>query len=286
MTVRLPEWFKQKMPDPAVMAGMNKLFIRLGLHTICHSALCPNIGICFGKHTATFLILGDVCTRNCTFCAVAKGEPLPVDENEPGNIARAVEYLGLRHVVVTSVTRDDLADGGASHFARVISTIKRQTEALVEVLVPDFKGSRISAEVVVSAHLDVFSHNVETVPRLYPAVRPRANFRRSVGLLKYAKQVEASVVTKSGLMVGLGETHSEILEVMQTLRDVSCDLLTIGQYLSPSPAHHPVVSFYTPEEFAELRETALGLGFRGVESAPLVRSSYNAAQLYNEALAP
>ncbi len=283
MPERLPAWFKQKVPDAGAVKEMYGLLDGLELHTICQSALCPNIGECFARHTATFLILGDTCTRNCTFCAVTKGRPIPVDPDEPAHIADAVTRLGLKYVVVTSVTRDDLPDGGAAHFARVISGLKQNSDVLAEVLVPDFQGDTAAIETVVRAGPGILNHNIETVPRLYPTVRPMANFQRSLELLGLAKKLDAGIITKSGLMVGLGETREEVVEAMRALRGVSCDLVTIGQYLQPSAKHHPVVRFLPPQEFEELAEIARSMGFRDVASAPLVRSSFHAAQLYRHA---
>lgn len=284
MTGRLPPWFKKKMPDPRLLSSMKDLFDGLSLHTICESALCPNQGDCFSQRTAAFLLLGDICTRNCTFCAVKKGAPCPVDENEPQNLAQAVEGLGLRYVVITSVTRDDLPDGGASHFAKTIALLKGKDEGLtVEVLIPDFCGSFHSLKTVVDAHPDVINHNLETVPRLYLEVRPKADFQRSLRLLEQAKELDPQIVIKSGLMVGLGETRDELLWVMEELRKVNCDLLTIGQYLQPSAHHHPVIRFVPPEEFLEYESTGKAMGFCDVASAPLVRSSFNARQLYEKA---
>lgn len=284
MRERLPPWFKKKVPDPRVLASMRALFDELSLHTICENALCPNLGDCFSNRTATFLLLGDICTRNCTFCAVKKGVPCPVDEKEPQHLAEAVEKLGLRHVVITSVTRDDLPDGGAAHFARTIARLQEQDMGLtVEVLIPDFGGSLRSLKMVVDAHPDVINHNLETVPRLYPQVRPKADFQRSLRLLGQARELDSHIVTKSGLMVGLGETRDELLQAMEELRKVNCDLLTIGQYLQPSAHHHPVVRYVPPEEFVEYESLGKAMGFCDVASAPLVRSSFNAAQLYEKA---
>lgn len=283
MTERLPSWFKKRMPPPGVMAEMNTLLGSLHLNTVCQSAICPNIGDCFTRHTATFLILGNTCTRNCTFCAVNKGEPEPLDVNEPEHIVEAVGKLNLRHVVITSVTRDDLPDGGAEHFSRVINLLKRQDRQMtVEVLVPDFEGSLAALEIVMAAHPDVLNHNVETVPRLYPEVRPMADFKRSVELLRAAKTIDPGAITKSGLMVGLGETTDEVRDVMVSLREAGCDMLTIGQYLQPSPRHHPVISFVPPEQFDEFARLGKQMGFREVASAPLVRSSFEAASLFGK----
>jgi len=284
MRERLPPWFKKKVPDPRVLASMRSLFDELSLHTICENALCPNLGDCFSNRTATFLLLGDICTRNCTFCAVKKGVPCPVDEKEPQHLAEAVEKLGLRHVVITSVTRDDLPDGGAAHFARTIARLQEKDKGLtVEVLIPDFGGSLRSLKMVVDAHPDVINHNLETVPRLYPQVRPKADFQRSLRLLGQARELDSHIVTKSGLMVGLGETRDELLQAMEELRKVNCDLLTIGQYLQPSAHHHPVVRYVSPEEFVEYESLGKAMGFCDVASVPLVRSSFNAAQLYEKA---
>jgi lipoic acid synthetase len=260
---------------------MRKLMRDLKLHTVCDSAQCPNRTECFRQNTATFLILGDICTRNCTFCAVNKGKPLTPDPQEPGHVVAAVKRLGLRYVVVTSVTRDDLPDGGASQFARTVTAIRESDPGImVEVLVPDFMGSPSALQTVIDSSPNVINHNVETVPRLYPEVRPRADYQRSIGLLKQTRDTTKEMVTKSGLMLGLGESRAEVIAVMTDLRQAGCDLLTIGQYLQPSPGHHPVVEFVTPEEFEEYGKTGRQLGFRYVVSAPLVRSSFHAAETY------
>lgn len=283
MKGRLPAWFKHKPPDPQIMLSMTGLLHGLSLHTICESALCPNIGQCFSHKTATFLILGDICTRNCTFCAVRRGIPSPVDESEPQHLLEAVEKLDLSYVVITSVTRDDLADGGASQFVRVISLLHQSRNGItVEVLIPDFLGSTQALKAVVEAGPEVINHNVETVPRLYPEVRPRADYSRSVELLHMVKRLDPKIVTKSGLMLGLGETREEVIEVMSDLREAGCDLLTIGQYLQPSPKHHPVVRYVPPEEFSEYEQVGKDIGFTDVASAPLVRSSFRAAELYSK----
>lgn len=284
MKGRLPPWFKQKLADPKIMSTMQELLDGLSLHTICENAHCPNIGRCFSEGTATFLILGDVCTRNCTFCAVKKGTPTPVDEEEPQHLLEAVERLGLSYIVITSVTRDDLADGGASQFARTIRLLHKNREgAAVEVLIPDFCGSVDALKTVVEASPEVINHNIETVPHLYPAVRPGADYTRSLELLYMVKELAPEIVTKSGLMLGLGETRTEVLEAMSDLREANCDLLTIGQYLPPSLKHHPVVRFVPPEEFAEYEGIGKNMGFIQVASAPLVRSSFKAAELYAKA---
>jgi lipoic acid synthetase len=248
-----------------------------GLHTVCEEARCPNIGECFQNGTATFLILGDVCTRACAFCAVTSGRPARLDLAEPLRVARAASCLGLRHAVVTSVTRDDLPDGGASVFAATIRAIRRLSPGTsVEVLISDFQGSRQAMAAVMAAGPDILNHNVETVPRLYRRVRPKAVYGRSLELLARAREMDGDVITKSGLMVGLGEEHEELLAVMADLLAAGCDVLTIGQYLQPTPRHRPVARYYHPDEFAELARAGRRLGFRHVEAGPLVRSSYHA----------
>ncbi len=281
MSGRLPPWFKQRLADPDVMSSMHGLLDGLKLHTICQSALCPNIGRCFTAGTATFLILGDVCTRRCTFCAVQKGRPGPVDEAEPEHLLEAVRKMGLSYVVITSVTRDDLPDGGAYQFTRTVTLLRENMEGImVEVLVPDFRGSEEAVRVVVESGPQVINHNVETVPRLYPEVRPGADYARSLELLYTVKNLDPSIATKSGLMLGLGESREEVIEVMSDLRETNCDLLTIGQYLQPSAQHHPVIRFMPPEEFAEYEVIGREMGFAEVASSPLVRSSYRATELY------
>jgi lipoic acid synthetase len=248
---------------------------------VCESAKCPNIGECFSHRTATFMILGSACTRNCTFCAVEHADPQPVDPDEPDRVAAAAAELGLRHVVVTSVTRDDLPDGGAEHFAQTIRAVRaRLPEASVEVLTPDFEGREGDMAAVAAAGPDVYNHNVETVPRLYSRVRPEAEYARSLHLLEYVKRSCAQSVTKSGLMVGLGETDAEVVDVLRDLRAVGCDSITVGQYLRPSPRHLPVERYVPPEQFAEYARAATELGFGHVASAPFVRSSYNAAEAW------
>ena len=281
MRTRLPVWFKQNLPNPKIMATMKSLMDGLGLHTICKSAVCPNIGECFSQKTATFLILGNVCTRNCTFCAVKKGEATLVDNEEPQHVLEAVEKLGLRYVVITSVTRDDLPDGGASQFARTIRLLRaNRMDMVVEVLIPDFLDCAGAVRSVVEAEPQVINHNVETVPHLYQKVRPEADYRRSIELLLSVKKLNPKVITKSGLMLGLGETKDQVIRVMEDLREANCDLLTIGQYLQPSRKHHPIVRFVPPAEFAGYKQIGKGMGFSGVASAPLIRSSFQAAELY------
>jgi lipoic acid synthetase len=274
---RHPPWLKVRAPGGPGFAETLATVRDLGLHTVCEEAHCPNVGECWGHRTATFMLLGDTCTRNCAFCAVAHGRPLPVDPGEPGRVAMAVERLGLRHVVVTSVDRDDLADGGAAHFAATARAItERLPSCRVEVLVPDFRGDREAVRTVVGSPIDVFNHNVETVPRLYRRVRPGARYERSLDVLRTAATARAGVLTKAGLMLGLGETRGELEHVFDDLRDAGCGILTIGQYLRPSRDHLPVERYVPPEEFAALGRVALRRGFRHVESGPLVRSSYHA----------
>jgi lipoic acid synthetase len=285
LSQRLPEWFKQKLPRAGETVAVERLLSQLKLHTVCEGAHCPNMGECFSHGTATFMIMGDICTRNCTFCAVNKGFPPPLDPEEPAHVTQAVRQLGLNYVVITCVTRDDLPDGGAAHFSATIHALHDKMPALkVEVLVSDLKGSIESIRTVVSAGPDVFSHNLETVPRLYPEVRPMAGYQRSLDVLRMAKESDAHIITKSGLMLGLGETSQEVVDVMRDLIRSGCDLLSLGQYLAPSAANHPVVTFVTPAEFAEYEQIGLREGFKGVASAPLVRSSFRAFELYDRAM--
>jgi lipoyl synthase len=277
-----PEWLKKRLPEAASLRSMEALLRRRGLHTVCESALCPNLGECFGKGTATFLIMGDICTRNCGFCGVTSAVPVPVDPEEPGKVAEAVAGLGLRHVVVTSVTRDDLPDGGAAHYVATIRAIREAVpEATIEVLVPDFAGNASAAARVLSEHPDVFNHNLETVPRLYPMVRPQAMYERSLALLKQAAE-QGSAVVKTGLMVGLGETPEEVRAVLGDARAVGVDVITIGQYLRPSSCHLPVVEYVHPRTFAEYGVWGDELGLQ-VHSAPFVRSSFQAGESFAEA---
>jgi lipoyl synthase len=280
---RLPDWLVKPIPQGKNLIEVRRLLHQLRLHTVCESAECPNLGECFSKLTATFMIMGNVCTRNCRFCAVKGGITEPLESNEPDRIAKAAGHLGLSHVVVTSVTRDDLVDGGANHFAQTIVTLREANRtATVEVLVPDFQGSQEAIDEVVRAKTDIFNHNLETVPRLYEKVRPQANYQRSLELLKVVKEFDANILTKSGLMVGLGETNAEILRVMDDLRQVDCDFLTIGQYLRPSEDHVPVARFVSPKEFEELAAGGREKGFKGIAAAPFVRSSYRAGELYRQ----
>ncbi|NLY18848.1 MAG: lipoyl synthase [Clostridiaceae bacterium] len=274
-----PEWLRIKARSTIDHKIVEEILDKFHLNTVCDEAACPNRGECFAKKTATFMILGNVCTRGCTFCNVSKGKPVPVDSDEPGNIAIAVASLGLKHAVITSVTRDDLPDGGSGHFAKVISEIKKEAQHItVEVLIPDFKGATEDLKKVINAKPDIINHNVETVPRLYSEVRPQANYHRSVDLLKKVKAMNKSIFTKSGIMLGLGETTDEILEVFKDLREANCDFLTVGQYLAPSSAHHPIVEYVHPDKFKMLREEAYEMGFLYVASGPFVRSSYMAEE--------
>lgn len=282
---RLPPWLKKRLPHGGAVAETRAILEELGLETVCRSAHCPNLPECFARHTATFMILGSRCTRNCRFCAVDHGDPDPVREDEPQAVAEAAARMNLRHVVVTSVTRDDLPDGGAGHFARVIRAVRRRLpDARVEVLTPDFQGDRAAIETVIKAEPDIFNHNVETVPRLYADIRPQADYARSLEVLRLAGEFASSggrrIYTKSGLMVGCGETREELLAVFGDLRGGGCEILTIGQYLAPSDSHFPVQKFVPPEEFAELEAEARTSGFPAVASGPFVRSSYNAQALF------
>ncbi|WP_333785089.1 lipoyl synthase [Thermocrinis sp.] len=265
---------------------LKKLLRNAKLHTVCEESRCPNISECFSSGTATFMILGDTCTRGCSFCNLKRGKSLPVDEEEPYRLLETVKLLNLKYVVITSPTRDDLKDGGASHFAKCIRLLKENIEGIkVEVLIPDFGGSYDSLKVVLDAKPDVLNHNVETVPRLYAQVRKGADYKRSLEILKSAKELKSDIHTKSALILGFGEREDEIIKVMQDLRSVDCDILTIGQYYQPSVKHHPVVKYYTPEEFEKLKEIALSLGFKYVVSGPNVRSSYKAYHVvYNYSL--
>jgi len=274
---RHPEWIKVRAPGGDGFAATKRVVKSLALHTVCEEAHCPNLAECWDHRTATFMLLGDVCTRNCGYCAVAHGRPLAVDPHEPEKVAEGVERLGLRHVVVTSVDRDDLPDGGAGHFAATAAAIKRRLPTCtVEVLTPDFKGDLAALATVVDSPIDVFNHNTETVPRLYKIARPGGKYERCLALLDAAKRRRPGLRTKTGLMLGLGEEREEVIQVLHDLVQVGCDILTLGQYLQPSRQHLPIARYLPPEEFAELGDHARALGFRHVESGPLVRSSYHA----------
>lgn len=277
-----PPWLTRRLPSGPEYEKIRGLMNRGRLHTVCQEAKCPNIWECFSNRTATFLILGDRCTRNCCFCAVAHNPVEPPDPAEPMRVAETVEKLGLAYVVVTSVTRDDLPDGGADHFAKTIREIHRRIpEAVIEVLIPDFKGDTEALRTVLEARPQVLNHNIETVPRLYAAVRPGAVYARSLELLGRVKTIDASIPTKSGLMLGLGETTAEIRQTLQDLLDVECRMLTMGQYLQPSKNHLPVARFVPPAEFDQWQKTAFQMGFSEVASGPFVRSSYHAKELFN-----
>jgi lipoic acid synthetase len=272
-----PEWLKARAPVGENYHQLKRLARSLDLHTVCESAQCPNIGECWHHKTATFMMLGNLCTRRCGFCAVPKGRPEPIDLDEPRRVAEAVAALGLQHAVITSVNRDDDLVGGARSFAMVIGEIRRRAPGCrVEVLIPDFQGNEEAIRIVVDAQPEVLNHNTETVPRLYRVVRSGARYERSLELLHYSKVLKPEGPTKSGVMVGLGEETCELLDVFRDLARVGCDILTIGQYLRPSRDHLPMARLYTPREFAELKTEALKIGFKHVESGPLVRSSYHA----------
>jgi len=274
---RKPAWLKVKAPGGATFGEVRRLLGDLKLHTVCEEAHCPNIGECWDHRAATFMILGDVCTRNCAYCAVAHGTPAPLDTDEPRRLAEAVAAMQMRHIVVTSVDRDDLPNGGAEMFAGVVrETRARSPGTSIELLIPDFKGSADALRIVVEARPDILNHNLETVPRLYRIARPGGRYDRALELLNRAKDMDGTMLTKSGVMVGLGETWEELRTAIRDLREARCDILTIGQYLRPSAEHLPVARFYTPDEFSDLKSYAHGLGFRHVEAGPLVRSSYHA----------
>ncbi len=272
-----PKWLRAPAPAGENYRDLKQLITDLKLHTVCESAACPNVGECWNRRTATFMILGNVCTRRCGFCAVQKGGPLPVDYDEPRRVAAAVAHLGLRYAVVTSVNRDDRKDGGAELFKLTIEAIhERLPDCKIEVLVPDFQGSRDAMKIVLDARPDVLNHNTETVPRLYRQVRLGARYERSLDMLRYAKQLRPATPVKSGLMLGLGELNEEVLQVMRDLKEHGVDILTLGQYLRPSPKHLPIVRYVPPSEFDDLRRTGYQMGFSHVEAGPLVRSSYHA----------
>ena len=278
---RHPDWIKVRAPVSPEYLRTRNLLAQQKLHTVCQEAACPNIGECFSHRTATFMLMGDVCTRNCPYCAVIHGRVRPLDPDEPRRIAEAVAMLGLQHVVITSVNRDDLPDGGASHFAATAAAIKSALpETRVEVLVPDFQGSLAAVETVTASPVAIYNHNIETVPSLYATTRPGGKYDRSLAVLRHAKDFARAsgkaMQTKAGVMLGLGEEKAELMSVLRDLREVECDILTLGQYLRPSLDHLPVARYVTPAEFAELKIEALALGFRHVESGPLVRSSYHA----------
>jgi lipoic acid synthetase len=277
-----PEWLKIRVPGDLAQLPVSRLMTDLALNTVCQEARCPNIFECWAAGTATFMVLGEICTRRCTFCAVGRGAPLLADADEPRRVAEAVETMGVRHAVITMVNRDDMPDGGAEHLARTVTAVRARTGAAVEVLISDLEGNRDALRTVIAAQPEVLAHNIETVPRLYPAVRPVAKYERSLDVLRWThdermlNREHSGMLTKSSLMLGLGETEDEILAVARDLREAGVDIFTMGQYLAPSEKNHPVRRYYTPDEFADLGQQARALGFHHVESAPLVRSSYMA----------
>ena len=276
-TPRKPAWLKVKAPGGSTYVEVRRLMRDLRLNTVCEEAHCPNIGECWDHRAATFMILGEVCTRNCAYCAVAHGTPAPYDAEEPVRLAEAVERMALRHVVITSVDRDDLPNGGAEAFAGCVTEIRRRLpDTSVELLIPDFKGSDAALQIVVDARPDILNHNLETIERLYRIARPGGRYPRALRLLRRAKEMAPDLVTKSGIICGLGEEWDELLLAMRDLREQGVEILTLGQYLRPSGGHLPVARFYTPAEFAELHDLGMAMGFRHVESGPLVRSSYHA----------
>lgn len=277
MPRRHPDWIKVKAPGNPNYLRLKKLMREKNLHTVCEEARCPNIGECWGNKTATFLILGDTCTRGCRFCAIDKGKPLALDPEEPRNVGLTVKDLGLDHIVVTSVNRDDLPDGGANHFAKTVFWIKNLNPGVrVELLIPDFEGNLDALKTVVSSGIEILNHNIETVPRLYGKVRPGHTFECSVNILKTAKEMQPEVLTKTGIMLGVGETKLEVMTTLRELKEINVDIVTLGQYLQPSPKLMKVERYLHPDEFAEYKLEADNLGFRHVESGPLVRSSYHA----------
>ena len=281
--IKKPDWLKVRFNQEAV-DEVAALMRDLKLTTVCREANCPNLGECYRKHTATFMILGEICTRNCRFCNVTTGKPLPPDPDEPENVALAAQALKLRHVVLTCATRDDLPDGGAEHFAKTVRAIREKCPtATVETLISDMKMNTAALDTVIAAHPEVLNHNVETVKELQSVIRPQARYERSLDVLRYCKQKDPTILTKTGFMVGLGETDEQIDRLMDDILETGCDILTIGQYLQPSPQHHPLARYVTPEEFARYKETALRKGFRHVASAPLARSSYKAWEVLEDA---
>lgn len=281
---RRPDWLRVRVPTGENYEELKRLMRSKALHTVCEEARCPNIGECWAHRTATFMILGSICTRSCGFCAIATGRPMAVDWEEPRRIAEAVQQMGLRHVVITMVNRDELHDGGATIFAATIRWIRRlNPECAVEVLTSDFKGSREALKILMDARPNVFSHNVETIPRLYLRVRPQAIYRRSLDILGWAKEMYPDIPTKTGFMLGLGETRDEVIELMRDLHTTLVDIITIGQYLQPTQQHLPIERYVTPDEFHEYAHAGKAMGFRHVESGPLVRSSYHAWDQVNAA---
>lgn len=279
---RLPEYLKRPIIDTDKTKNVRKILKTNCLNTVCESARCPNKNECYTKNTATFLIMGAVCTRNCRFCNISTAKPLPLDADEPKNIAKAIEELGLKYAVITSVTRDDLPDGGAEHFKQCILEIRKLTPNVkIEILTPDFRGDTRALDIIIEAHPDVFNHNIETVPSLYKKARPQAIYERSLSVLEYVKK-NSDILTKSGLMVGLGETLEELEETLKDLKSINCDIVTIGQYIPPSKTHLPLEKYYTLEEFEELKALAKKVGLKNYQIGPLVRSSYKAFEVFEK----
>ena len=280
---RRPEWIRVRAPSGEAYDSLKDLMRKKTLHTVCEEAMCPNIGECWGQGTATFLMMGDICTRSCRFCDIKTGRPEPMDWQEPDRVAQAVKSMDLKHVVITSVNRDERKDGGAPIFAMVITRIRQiHPGCSIEVLIPDFKGKPEALKIVMDARPEILNHNVETVPRLFRDVQPQDHYEWALATLGNAKQMDPMVLTKSGIMVGLGETFDEVVEVMRDLAELKVDILTIGQYLQPSKKHMPIDRYYTPDEFIEFKRIGLDMGYKWVESGPLVRSSYHAAEQVRE----
>ena len=278
-SIKKPEWLRIGRMDREKIQEVQRLLRKLNLHTVCEESMCPNIGKCFEKKTATFLVMGDICTRNCKFCDIKFGRPEPLDPHEPDHIVEAAKKLGLKHVVVTSVTRDDLPDGGAAHFAKITEKLREYNRNLIiELLIPDLKGREEDIRTVVESKPDIVNHNVEVVPRLFRKVTPQANYERSLKLLKIVKEINPEIYTKSGLMVGLGETKEEVIDLLKDLREAECDILTVGQYLKPPSSNLEIEEFVHPSIFKEYEERAYEMGFQFVASAPFVRSSFNAEE--------
>lgn len=279
MRERLPEYLKRPIIDTNKTRNVRKILKTNCLNTVCENARCPNKNECYTKNTATFLIMGNVCTRNCRYCNISCEKPLPLDLDEPKHLAKAVKDLGLKYAVITSVTRDDLSDGGAEHFANCIYEIRKiSPDTKIEILTPDFKNKKESLDIIINAHPDVFNHNIETVKELFKTARPQGNYDNSISVLKYIKD-NSDITTKSGLMIGLGETYEQIKETLEDLHNIKCDILTIGQYIQPSKEHLPVAKYYKPGEYETLKELAASIGITHYQIGPLVRSSYNAASL-------
>ena len=280
---RLPEYLKRPIIDTEKTKTVRQILKSKCLNTVCDGARCPNKSECYSRNTATFLIMGNVCTRNCRYCNISSARPEPLDKEEPGHIAEAVKELGLRYAVITSVTRDDLPDGGAEHFSRCVEEIRKISEAKIEILTPDFKGKREALDIIIQAKPDVFNHNIETVKSIFKTARPQGDYDRSIEVLRYVRE-NSSIITKSGLMIGLGETVEEIEETLLDLRQAGVDIITIGQYIRPSKEHLEVAKYYTLEEYEDLKELARKIGFKNYQIAPLVRSSYQAKLSYEESL--